>query len=127
MESDRAPIRGHDKSLPPARYELFTLGVREYNSSLSSRVPFSVPFSVEPGQTTYLGNYQGYRVARGKNIFGMTLAGFIYVVSDRLDAELALAHKKNSALNTAATNATPDVKSLRYPLLISPDMVPKTE
>jgi len=115
------------KSLAPGRYEIHGLSVTQYDSSLGSRIAFSIPFTIQPGQTTYLGNYQGQRVARGKNVFGMTLPGFVFVVSDRFDAELALAHKKSATLPASGQNATPDVKSLRYPLLISPDMVPKRE
>ena len=104
------------QSLPPGSYEIFNFDIffnaGTVQNNYSSKLPFSIPFIVRPGQTTYLGNYQANKMT-GRNLFGIPLpAGAVFVVSNRRGAELAIAQMKDKSVATEATDATPDVKTV---------------
>lgn len=110
-------------SLPPGDYEIYNFNVffnGTVQRNFGSKTDFSIPFSIRPGQSTYLGNYQAnYRL--GSNFVGMTLpAGAVFVVTDRLDAEWVIAEKKTKAPLGTAVNAAPDPRRLGNPFFLPP-------
>jgi len=87
--------------LPPGNYEIsnvrFFLNNGLSTVTFSSRKDFSVPFSVKRGMATYLGEFLTYEV-KG-NAFGMSVpAGGYFVVSNKLERDLAILEKKGSAI-----------------------------
>lgn len=116
------------QAMPPGEYEIYNFfifrraGVLTY--SFRSKTDLSIPFTVKAGQATYLGNYQANDFS-GKNIIGFSEpAGAVFVVTDRLAAELPIAQAKaNTALGTPA-DATPVPESIGSPFFIKPGKVP---
>lgn len=111
-------------SLPPGNYEIFNfdifLNTPFFQTNYSSRTPFSIPFVVRTGQTTYLGNYQANRTT-APNLLGVRVgSGAVFAVSNRLVADLAIARKKDPAINDTAEDATPSVSSVRNPFFVLP-------
>ena len=108
------------RSIPAGRYEVFTFLVSDSRGSWFPREEFSIPFVVRPRETVYLGNYRAQRVS-GKNLFGMRIPiGAIFVVSDRMQADMEIARGKEATLGADATNATPRVEAIGSPLFIAP-------
>lgn len=112
------------EALPPGDYEIYNFDVF-YNGgtvqkNFASKTDVSIPFSVKPGATTYLGNYQANKLT-GKNLLGMPLpAGAVFIVSDRLATELPIAQAKAKAALGTPENATPDPDRLGNPFFTSP-------
>jgi hypothetical protein len=112
------------QSLPPGDYEIYNfnifLNAGTVQNNYSSRADFAIPFTVKPGETTYLGNYQANRLT-GKNFLGLSLpAGAVFVVTDRMDAEMPLAAKKGKTPLGTSVNAVPNVKSIGNPFFQGP-------
>jgi hypothetical protein len=89
--------------LPPGNYELFNVRFFENRGSMgtttfTSKVDFSVPFSVEEGKATYLGQFVGKRLV-GKNILHLPVsAGGYYVVSDQVERDIAILEKRGESV-----------------------------
>lgn len=67
----------------------------------SAREDFSIPFTVRPGETVYLGEFMAVGI-RGKNIFGITIQGGPYfVLTDQQRRDMPLAKAKQPALGNA--------------------------
>ena len=99
------------KSLPAGKYEIYNfnifLNMGMTQSNFSSRVPFSIPFTVKAGQVTYLGNYQANKLT-AKNAFGLEIpAGAVFAVSQRQTTEVGIARALDATLPAAVENATP--------------------
>lgn len=112
------------QSLPPGEYEIYNFDIffngGTVQNNYGSKVDFSIPFSVKPGQSTYLGNYQANKLT-GKNFIGLSLpAGAVFVVTDRLKAELAIAETKTKSQLDTAQNATPQPNQIGNPFFASP-------
>ncbi len=113
------------KSLPPGQYEIYNFdiylntGVAE--SQFSSREDFSVPFTVSPGQTTYLGNFQANGI-KGKNMFGMTVphGGAVFAVSNRAQRELTIARSKDPKVSLDAIAEPPDAAAFQNVFFVDP-------
>lgn len=70
---------------------------------VQSNRDFSIPFSVQAGEITYLGNFDA-RVFEGRNRLGMKIrSGGVFVVGDSMDRDLELAKARldDSAFNRA--------------------------
>jgi hypothetical protein len=111
------------QALPPGDYAIYNFDVFNnagtVQSHYFSKVDISIPFTVRPGQTTYLGNYQANHLS-GKNMFGMPLpAGAVFIVSDRLASELPIAQARTKTDFGTPVNATPDPKRLENPFFVS--------
>ena len=109
-------------TLPAGEYEVFNFEVFQNPPAriFSSKVPFSMPFTVEAGRTAYLGNFQARNV-RGRNLLGMPLnAGAVFAVSDRQATEMAIAQKKSPSVTADATDFTPNVTKLNSPFFVLP-------
>jgi hypothetical protein len=112
------------QSLPPGEYEIYNFDIffnaGTVQNNYSSRAEFSIPFTVKPGEMTYLGNYQANRLT-GKNFLGLSLpAGAVFVVSDRLNSELRIAEAKTKSTYGAASNKAPTPSSIGNPFFQSP-------
>lgn len=110
-------------TMPPGKYEVFNFDVffngYPVSSNYSSRTAFSNPFTVEPGKTVYLGNYQA-NALKGENLLGIAVAaGAVFVVEDRLDTDMALAKKQTQGLPAATVNAVPSVQAINNPYFIA--------
>jgi hypothetical protein len=112
------------ESLPPGDYEIYNFDVF-YNGgtiqkNFGSKTDVSIPFSVKPGTTTYLGNYQANKLI-GQNVLGMPLpAGARFIVSDRLASELPIAQAKAKTPLGTPENASPDPERLGNPFFAGP-------
>jgi hypothetical protein len=112
----------------PGNYEIYNFLVRLSGAAemeFSSRKDFSVPFVVRAKETTYLGNYQA-NVVTGKNIFGISVpAGYVFVVSNREQDDLALGKKRIPLADYGLIeNATPAIKALTSPYFVGEDERP---
>ena len=111
-------------SLPPGEYEIYNFDIHFNGGTVQnhygSRTEFSIPFSVKPGQATYLGNYQANGLT-GKNFVGLSLpAGAVFLVTDRLKSELPIAEVKTKAQLGTAQDATPRPSQIGNPFFVSP-------
>ncbi len=110
-------------SMPPGEYEIYNFDVffngGTVQTNFGSRNNFSIPFSVKRGETTYLGNYQANALT-GKNVLGIPRpAGAVFVVSDRLKDELAIAEAKTKSRLDSAHDATPQPSQIVNPYFVS--------
>jgi hypothetical protein len=46
--------------MPPGNYEITNFAKMEANTRISAKITFSIPFNIEKGKTTYLGEYLAY-------------------------------------------------------------------
>jgi hypothetical protein len=110
-------------ALPTGHYELVNFIVTN-DIPLINYGPhqdFSIPFEIKPGQVVYLGNYQANRI-RKTNFHGPARSGAFFIVEDRFAKDLAIAKTLDRLLPIEnARDATPDVKRVNNPFLISPE------
>ncbi len=105
--------------LAPGEYELYTFSVFQngYPAQMTyePRENFSIPFTVRPQRTTYLGEYMAI-ATYGENFFGMKVKGGpIFVVSDRQARDIPIAKTEEPGI-TAVQAAVPGAAQLRPPL-----------
>lgn len=109
------------KSLPPGRYEIYDFGFRGTlivaSVEWSSERPFSIPFTVNPGEATYIGN-----IARAPSL-GTSLepqlgAVGYFVISDQSERDLAIARVKAPELPEVRIEVA-DVSTLGHPMFHS--------
>jgi hypothetical protein len=111
-----------DITLPPGRYEFYDVwmvaatgfGSTEYRS----REPFSVPFTIEPGKTHYIGEIRAYPVV-GRNVFGMSLAaGGYFVLRDQEARDTRILLKRRAVPAVAPVrNLVREIDTNRTPFL----------
>jgi len=105
--------------LAPGNYEIYDFDVL-YSvgngwSTFSSKVEFSVPFTIEPGRTIYLGEFRAMDL-NGRNIFGLPVpAGVKFQIFDKSARDLALAKARESAI-TEFKISLPDPSKIGSPL-----------
>tara|TARA_B100000767_G_C19711341_1_gene512935 strand:+ start:763 stop:1404 length:642 start_codon:yes stop_codon:yes gene_type:complete len=85
------------RALPPGEYEIYSYEIFHINGmvhrTFSPKEEFSIPFSILPGETAYLGNYQANGL-KAVNIFGMPLPGGAYFIhNDTVDRDIEIAKK----------------------------------
>lgn len=103
------------RSLPPGDYEFFQATALQDQSS--SRVRYSVPFTIKAKETTYLGTFQVFAKLRVGTFRGATAAsGFYFIVSNKSDRDLELARGRPRPPTGSVTMAVPDVSALDVPL-----------
>jgi hypothetical protein len=105
--------------LPPGDYEFFTyLGYAPGSGDTNHarpKVDFSIPFTIAAGRTTYVGEYIVDSRPQMRST-GRMVAEARFVVSDRLERDLAVARDAGRPVGTAApSRAVPDVKRMRLP------------
>jgi hypothetical protein len=106
------------RELPPGAYEIHDFGFRGTlivaGVEWSSASPFSIPFTIKPGEATYLGN-----IARAPSL-GTPLerelgAVGYFVISDQSERDLPLARAKTPTLPPVRMDV-PDVTALGHPM-----------
>jgi hypothetical protein len=105
--------------LSPGDYELYSFSVYQngypVETTYGPREPFSIPFTVRPQQTTYLGEYLAIATF-GENFFGMTVRGGpIFVVSNQQARDIAIAKAEEPGVS-AVQAAVPSAATLHPPL-----------
>lgn len=107
--------------LPAGDYELFQVSffinrAQFGSSTFTAKEEFSIPFKIEEGRSTYLGEFISYHTT-GKNFFGMSIpAGGYFVVADKLqrDAEI-LSKKPEASTRWPVTKSVVDPISSKIP------------
>jgi hypothetical protein len=103
-------------TVPAGEWDFYTYIMDGPQSAMSSMTlspkdDFSVPITVTPGGTTYIGSYDA-QWTNGKNIFGMGIStGGYFVVSDQGARDIAIAKRKDPAIGEVSTTI-PDYKSM---------------
>ena len=93
-------------ALKPGDYEIYTFGTFGFNGAVGyPSGEFSLPFSIKPGETTYIGNFDSRPGA-------FTIS---FVVTDRHERDMAIARRKEASLPAAVTMAVPDVARIGSP------------
>jgi len=91
--------------LPPGQYELYSFNVKGPKQDHSPLFVFSIPFTVQSGKATYLGQYLTLDNANEP----------YFVISNEQARDMALAAKADPALAAApAVAAVPDPGKLPY-------------
>ncbi len=107
-------------NMAPGSYEIFNLDIFQNSGTVQktfkSKVDFSIPFTIQSNQTTYLGNYQAQQLT-GENFFGMKIqAGAVFMVSDRLTQDINLVRKRiPNLVIESPKNQTPNIDSINSP------------
>lgn len=106
------------RALPPGRYEIFDFGfsgtIVVAGVEWSSATPFSIPFTINPGEATYIGNFA--RAPSSGTGLAPTLGAVGYfVVSDQAARDLPIARTKQPALPTVRVEVA-DVSALGHPM-----------
>lgn len=109
------------RRLPPGQYEIYDFGfggsIGMATTYWSSSTPFAIPFTITPGQATYIGNF-----ARAPSL-GTSLqpalgaAGF-FVISDQSERDLAIARQKDPNL-PEVTVSVADVSAFGHQALLT--------
>lgn len=107
------------QSLPPGRYEIYDFG---FSGTLivagvewSSATPFSIPFTINAGEATYIGNF-ARAPSLGTNLEPQLGAVGYFVVSDQSERDLAIARARDPALPAVRVEVA-DVSALGHPML----------
>ena len=112
------------RKLPPGNYEIYNFDVF-YNggyvqSNFRPEQDFSIPFVIQPAQTTSIGEYRAVGL-RGRNIFGLPLrAGAYFLVSDKSQRDIPMAKVKNAAIGEVHIEVV-DPSSVGNPLIRATD------
>jgi len=107
------------KELPPGNYEIYSYVVKWRegkfkDKAVASAEPFTVPFTIAAGKTTYLGNF-GAVGFKQENQWGYSVpAGAYFVVSDKADRDLEIARRKMPEIGPV-TKQVPDPEKLAIP------------
>ena len=105
------------RRLPPGKYELFKVDGALYGGVIQwrwqSKNSFSIPFTIETGNATYVGHFQGHSTSvRSFVSLGAPLpSGAYFVVSNQSDHDLQIARKKVATFQEVKS-AVPDVVEL---------------
>lgn len=109
------------QSLPPGRYEIYDFG---FSGTLivagvewSSATPFSIPFTINAGEATYIGNF-ARAPSLGTSLEPQLGAVGYFVVSDQSERDLAIARARDLALPAVRVEVA-DVSNLGHPMLYS--------
>ncbi|BAN50382.1 hypothetical protein [Metapseudomonas resinovorans] len=93
--------------LAPGEYEFVNFHATIYNQVVySAGAPFSIPFTVRAGETTYLGNYRAV-ASEGQGPMGGVKGTPLFLLQDEAERDLALARKREPGLFKTVQNATP--------------------
>jgi hypothetical protein len=119
-------LHGHlsVKKLAPGDYEVFSYRVSWPSSQYLAggevypTEPFSIPFKVEAGKTTYVGCFGAVQLY-GKNFMGLKLpAGARFIVTDQSERDIPIARTKEPELGPVVLQV-PDIDALNIPLFSS--------
>lgn len=127
----RSSGRIFEVTLPAGDYEFFQVHLVNVHGGLGSstwksKEPFSVPFTIEPGRTYYIGEIRGFPMI-GTSLIGMSVpAGgyFIFVDREARDTEL-LAKRRGAALGPVV-NIVPEIVREPTPFVRTTPLTPFT-
>ncbi|HEY1630963.1 MAG TPA: hypothetical protein VGF56_06585 [Rhizomicrobium sp.] len=112
--------------LKPGNYEVYTYG---YAGTLvvatiqwSPARPFLLPFTIKPGEATYVGNF-ARAVSLGTPMADKVGASGYFVISDKHERDIAIARQKVPELPPVTVQVT-DVSVFGSPMLNATDPVP---
>jgi voltage-gated potassium channel Kch len=104
--------------LAPGDWELYDLDADFGYVHFSAKTEFSIPFTVKPGQTVYLGDFTAIELLRqgGGN---RSAAGIFVLVSDQSTRDVAIAKSEDKEISDVAIEI-PDVNAMHNPLFVAP-------
>ncbi|MBV9991785.1 MAG: hypothetical protein JOZ72_10875 [Alphaproteobacteria bacterium] len=94
------------KKFPPGTYEFYFLNFGNHLHTWSADRHFSLPFTIEAGKTTYLGDFAAVPLVADDEAVGA-----YFLVTDKHERDIAIARRKDPAL-PPVTVAIPDVDSV---------------
>ncbi|ESQ92984.1 hypothetical protein ABAC460_01665 [Asticcacaulis sp. AC460] len=113
------------RKLPPGQYEIYDYAINGMTMTLatitwSSKTPLSIPFKIEPGKATYIGNF-----ARGcwcvrNGVPSESVYDYLgyFVISDQSERDIAIARSKEPTL-PEISNSVWDVSQLHHPIIFT--------
>jgi len=116
-------------NMQPGNYEIYNFSIHlnggNTQTDFYSRRNFSIPFTIRPNETTYVGNYQANMVSM-KGPFGVAVPnGAIFVVTDRERRDLELVRKRiPDVVFGPVSNSTPTPETIGNPLFVGPKEKP---
>ncbi|MBP6011000.1 MAG: hypothetical protein KBA31_02130 [Alphaproteobacteria bacterium] len=115
---DTAASRGAVGSVrvAPGEYELYNFLASYGNTDYSAKQDFSIPFTVDAGGITYIGEYT-FAAIYGENFFGMTVpAGPLLSIADQQARDIAVVRARlPEAAAAKVRTAVPDPRQLNLP------------
>lgn len=124
-----ADFTGHEDGqvvttrLEPGSYEVYTYKIvaGAYGGEIDwgpAHGDFSIPFTIETGKATYIGDFAGIRLS-GEGAFGSkTVEGGLIIVTDKHERDIPIAQKQMPNL-PPVTVSVMDVSKLGEPALLS--------
>jgi hypothetical protein len=100
----------------PGDYELYNFLVHFPSRDVVAREPFSIPFKVEAGKVTYIGEYL-FAAAYGENFFGMTVPAYpLIMTSDKQARDVPIFRSRNpEAVSAIVRVNVADVRGMNLP------------
>jgi hypothetical protein len=106
------------RHLKPGSYAFYTFSAVDALTRFTPREEFAVPFKIEPGATTYVGDFAGVMPFIGNQPLGA-----YFVLSDKHDRDLAIARRKEPGL-MPVTISVPDAAALHIPQIRAREVGP---
>jgi hypothetical protein len=108
------------RNLPAGEYEIYNFGIyKSDGTQFKAKDDFSIPFTINPGVATYLGEFKAEKIT-GRNLIGMNVsAGAFFVIGDMQQRDIPIAKAKSAFIKSLAV-AIPDVKAIANPLFQTP-------
>lgn len=128
-----ADFKGHEEGqvattrLEPGNYEVYSYEIYAAGGAGTltwgpAHGDFSIPFTIETGKATYIGDFAGIRLT-GKGFFGAKVtAGGLIVVKDEQARDIPVAQKQMPDLPPVTVSVT-DVSKLGEPALLAKEPV----
>lgn len=106
--------------LSPGDYEFYSFSAKRANRSWRPTQPFSIPFTVNAKQTSYVGHLRAQET-HGRNFFNMPMeAGVFFYFEDQLEADVKIARERGDSFSSQLQNATPSIERIGSPLFVAP-------
>lgn len=102
--------------LKPGQYEFYNFGIVAPDLTYGPRIAYSIPFTIQSGKATYLGQYLTLSIPK-KGLFGSEIDGAPYfVISNQQPRDIELAKKKVPEISTfGVVSAVPDPARIGVP------------
>lgn len=120
-------------ALPPGRYEFYNFEATERLgtevSTFTAPQDFQIAFTIQPGQTTYLGRYKAHHLPDRYFASRTPSMGIVFVVSDQASEDLAIAshrYRNRRRSPSQVSHQVPDPDRLGGGIFHRPGMQPRT-